>query len=138
MGYYTTYTLEVDCSDVEPIDQTQCRKCQAQTLDGASFCHECGAPTSETATLIIENFRNSNEDAAYALDENGDTADSAKWYDSETDVANFSKKFPTALFTLKGEGEDAGDLWTVYAKKGKSQKCKAIITYPPMDPNKFE
>ena len=54
------------------------------------------------------------------------------------DMARMSNKFPTVLFTLRGEGEKAGDLWIKYYRGGKVQGCKGIITYDDFDPSKLE
>lgn len=39
-------------------------------------------------------------------------------------VTIISKKYPDSLFTLKGEGEDAGDNWTKYYRAGRCQEAK--------------
>lgn len=56
--------------------------------------------------------------------------DSCKWYDHEHDMKALSKEYPDTIFTLVGEGEEAGDLWKKYFKNGKVQVCKAVVTYP--------
>ena len=50
-----------------------------------------------------------------------------KWYEHEDDMKEFSKRFPNVLFTLSGEGEEAGDIWKKYFKNGKVQVSKARI-----------
>lgn len=79
---------------------------------------------------LITQFREENDSAKYALDSQGGTSESCKWYDSDTDLMEFSKKHPAELFELSGEGEESGDLWKLYVKNGKSKKVKAVITYP--------
>lgn len=61
--------------------------------------------------------------------------ESCKWYEWEEEMTEISEKFPRVLFTLTGEGEDAGDLWIAYFRNGESQICQARITYDPMDPD---
>lgn len=39
----------------------------------------------------------------------GDSSDSTKWYDHEKEMIEISKRYPNVLFTLHGEGEEAGD-----------------------------
>lgn len=56
-------------------------------------------------------------------------SDHIKWYDWESDMREYSKHRKNVLFKLTGEGEEAGDLWHAYFKNGKSQICKARITY---------
>ena len=48
-------------------------------------------------------------------------------------MLNLSRQFPGVLFTLRGEGEENGDLWRSYYRDGKMQTCKAIIMYPAFD-----
>jgi len=75
----------------------------------------------------IYDFTDINEDASYAIDENGDTEESCKWYDHADDLKSFSKKYPDTIFKLSGEGEDSGDIWSKYFKNGKVQFEKAKI-----------
>lgn len=62
----------------------------------------------------------------------------AKWYNWSSDIITLSQMYPDYLFILKGEGEENGDKWVNYAKNGKSQFCKAIITFEPFDENKMK
>jgi hypothetical protein len=80
---------------------------------------------------IIADFRESNKDAHTALDVNGNTYNEISWWSSEDDLKIFSKKYPKVLFTLSGNGSDAGgDYWKLYVKNGKSFKAIGEITYP--------
>lgn len=78
---------------------------------------------------ILEDLRDSNEEAAYALEEDGSPSDAVKWYDHRKDLGLFSKKYPNWLFKLEGEGEESGDLWIEYFHDGKMQVAKAQIIY---------
>lgn len=71
----------------------------------------------------------------YALDEG---ADSCKWYEHESDMCELSRRFPDALFELRGEGEESGDIWRKYFKNGRIQRCSAQITFDPFDESKLE
>ncbi len=82
---------------------------------------------------LIREFINENEEAAYAIDGNGCTEESCKWYDHEEDLRKFSKKHPKELFKLSGEGEESGDIWAEYYKDGKMQRCKAKIIISAFD-----
>ena len=60
------------------------------------------------------------------------------WYNWSEDMAKISRNYPNILFTLSGEGEEAGDLWKAYFKDGNVQECKAIITFEPFDESKMK
>jgi hypothetical protein len=80
-----------------------------------------------------------NGEADYALlSANGETNNrDARWYDHEKDMRKFSVHHPDFLFVLSGEGEESGDIWTLYAKAGKVRKEKAVLTVAPYDPDKL-
>jgi len=82
---------------------------------------------------LIQEFREESEGADRAFDENGETEDETKWYDHEKELKEFSKKHPTTLFCLHGDGEETGDSWDLYVKNGKCQRCKGVMEYPPYD-----
>ena len=79
---------------------------------------------------LIAEFVGENEEAAYAIDEDGSVEESCKWYGHEKDMRAFSMKHPEALFRLSGEGEESGDIWAEYYRGGKMQNCKARIVIP--------
>jgi len=89
----------------------------------------------KTGDEIIADFRANNENAEYALNEQGGTNEEAKWYDHEKELKEFSKKYPKVLFTMWGIGEDAGgDHWKHYVKNGKGQLVSGRVVYPPYKP----
>jgi hypothetical protein len=61
-----------------------------------------------------------------------------KWYNHAEDMKKVSALFPDVLFTLEGEGEDAGDLWKEYFLNGKSHRVNVEITYAPFDESKLK
>jgi hypothetical protein len=63
--------------------------------------------------------------------------ESCKWYDYEKDMKAVSKKYPTTIFILEGEGEESGDIWKAYFLDGKMQKCKAKIIFDEFDESKL-
>jgi len=63
--------------------------------------------------------------------------DSIKWYDYQDDMKNISSQFPNVLFTLRGEGEENGDIWVAYFKNGKVQQSKAKITFDEFNESKL-
>ncbi len=88
--------------------------------------------------MIAQLFRVENDDAKYALEEDGGTGEECKWYDADRDLKDFSKKHPNKLFILSGEGEDSGDIWTNYYVNGKVQQTKAVITFDDFNMNKLK
>jgi len=95
--------------------------------------------THDKEMEIIADLRATNEEAEDALTENGQTNEEAKWYDCEKDIKEFSEKYPDALFTMWGEGDDAGgDYWKLYVQNGLSWMAIGEIVYPPFDPEKLK
>ena len=78
---------------------------------------------------IMDDLRNSSEWAAYALQDDGSTNESCKWYEWKEDMTEFSKLYPEALFILRGEGEEIGDIWRAYFKDGKAEKQKVKMVF---------
>jgi hypothetical protein len=78
------------------------------------------------------------DDLFWAIDEDGDTRDEAKWYNHEKDMVRLSLKFPDVVFELRGEGEENDDMWYKYFKNGKMQSCYAKITYDEYDESKLK
>jgi len=105
MGYYTTYSLEIVILGQNEISEED----------------------------IIDQFRKEYESAEYALDDDGSSNESCKWYDSKDDLVNFSKKHSGTLFLLSGTGEESGDLWKLYVRDGKHQFCKARMVFDEFD-----
>lgn len=64
--------------------------------------------------------------------------DSCKWYSWHEHMIEVSKLFPNDLLTISGDGEEQGDQWKAYFKNGKSQVCKAIITFEEFDESKLK
>jgi len=108
MGYYTDYELQV-------VDEN-----------------------NNNVYEPIEVLLELNEDAKYALYNDGETKDRCKWYDAQPDVLEFSKKYPDLLFVLSGSGDENGDLWKYYAKNGKGYYQEAVIMFPEFDVEKMK
>lgn len=107
MGYYTHYELEV---------------------------HEGNLSINE---ILTSDEASGFAGLDYAIDENGETQESVKWYDHEADMHFLSKEFPDIVFKLTGEGEEAGDIWRKYFKNGRMQECRAVITFESYDERKL-
>lgn len=74
----------------------------------------------------------------YALDENLNACDSAKWYNHRDHMKIISEHIRDVVFLLEGEGEENEDIWKEYWLNGKVQFCKAQITFNEYDENKLE
>jgi hypothetical protein len=111
MGYNTAYSLDVQVF-----------------FNGGSQLVD-----SPDLDSIITQLRLTNESADYALNEDGSMRDECKWYEHEKDMRAFSQHHPAVLFTLHGEGERGGDLWTKYFLDGKCQVAEAEIQIAPFD-----
>ena len=59
--------------------------------------------------------------------------DDMSWYEHEKEVAELSADFPALLFYLRGEGEEAGDVWELWARNGKTVKVQAELTFREVD-----
>lgn len=92
---------------------------------------------SERQTEILEEIRDNHDYIADMFDDSGVSFDEYKWYEHETDMIDISKEYPNVVFTLKGEGEESGDVWRKYFKNGKIQRCHAKITFDDYDESKL-
>lgn len=138
MGYYTKYTLEIDDFG-ETVPSCKHNVSTAQ----AKFCAECGKKIEDQnlryyiEDYLKENYNEDNNDGYSIADLLENESQGMKWYDHEKQMREISKKFPTALFTLSGVGEETGDIWNEYYLKGKMQKETAEIVIDPFDKSKL-
>lgn len=115
MGYSTSYTLECEPRLTRKIS---CAHCGTPMEDGES---------SELSEAVLAEALPSYKGDTFA----GVLEEACKWYDHENDMKALSRKYPEVLFTLRGEGEDAGDVWVKYFKGGKMQAEKQPEFVPP-------
>lgn len=112
MGYYTDYLLKTEWMP---------EKVDLQSFDTMIY--------EMLVTALLE-----NKDAVYAFGEKMAYADgegqNTRWYDHEKDFIALSKQFPDVLFTLDGEGEEAGDIWRKFFYRGEMAGGKAQIILP--------
>ena len=94
-------------------------------------------PKRPTTAEIIEALREQCNEAGYAIDSKGQTLDSVKWYEHESDMKAFSLQFPNHIFVLDGIGED-GERMRKYFCNGKMQDAKPIMTYEEFDKDKLK
>lgn len=57
-----------------------------------------------------------------------------KWYEWESDMAEFSKDFPESWFVLYGEGEERDDMWKAMIHNGHVKVSYAHIYYDDYAP----
>ena len=84
-----------------------------------NFSLSVRGPDSRPALAVLRKFRSVCPEAAEALDEDGSPADSAKWYDHEEHLIEFSRKHADCVFFLRGEGEEPGDEWVKRFQNGR-------------------
>jgi len=116
MGYNTHYSLHLDLMIGSK---------KAELLD------------DEPLREVIKKLREENEEARFALAEDGGSEQAAKWYTHADELIPFSEKYPNVLFTLSGEGEENDDIWKKYFLNGKVQVAKAEVRIPDFDPGKL-
>jgi hypothetical protein len=133
MGYTTTYSLS--WQDLKHVGVPQDKSVAAALADLATLPNQDVAKSiAEKAGLKLRTLDEwvaklitEDEDADYALEPDGNTKESCKWYDWQKSLIAFSVATPGVLFTLDGEGEESGDIWKAYALDGKIQIAKAEI-----------
>lgn len=87
---------------------------------------------------IIQEMREYSEEIAYAIESDGSSYHSTKWYDHKEYLEHFSNKYSNTLFILKGYGEERDDIWIEYYYNGKMQYCKAIINFESFNIEKLK
>ena len=135
MGYYTCYNLIVHAPKGNAVNEKaileELKKKNTPERDAELLKLLKDKPV--TSGEIIKELRGLYEDAFYALTETGGSNDLVKWYEHEEHMRVFTKKYPTILFELSGEGEESEDFWKEYYLNGKMQHCEGEITFPPFD-----
>ena len=113
MGYCTHYTLDIDSTDPLRLALIQ----SALMKDGGA-----------TFALMIDGPARQHYPSREA---------DSQWLADAT-MRHLADRFPGVLFTLSGEGEEAGDLWRIYARDGRSYKAPAVVMHPPFDEAKLQ
>lgn len=102
------------------------------------YCTRFELSISNNDASLLAEIIETDDELSSLFDTDGESFDSYKWYSHEEDMVAVSKQYPSLVFTLKGEGEDAGDVWYKYFKNGLIQRCPAKITFDEYDESKLD
>jgi hypothetical protein len=139
MGYYTQYTIDWAVKDEDNLEEVNNALSQIEEMGLSEFVEV--VPKVTSLRDAVEDFMNSEESSPsygqsiYSLCE---YAGEIKWYEHDKEMLAASRKFPSVLFTLSGEGEESGDFWRRYYKNGKCQEARAQIVYAEFDEGKLK
>lgn len=115
MGYYTTYSLEIE--------------------NEYKFESDLELKVFESLARITDLWNEADVEAAaechYPL--NVISYESLKWYNHKQDMIELSKMFPLCRFILEGQGEEPDDMWREYYLNGYCQVAYARIEYDEPD-----
>jgi hypothetical protein len=90
-----------------------------------------------TSDVTIDNIKYKKDpDFCYPIGKELETKYYGKWYESYEEMKILSKAFPDVLFTLKGSGEDDGDLWINEYFCGNVTEHRAVFIIPPRNVDK--
>jgi hypothetical protein len=140
MGYYTNYKLVIDIKEPTrtSLEETLKGYSKEELIDVIINKKEIGPGVLDADALMRRIIEEDESDyLQYALGSDGTGGDRCKWYEHHDQMLAISKKYPDALFTLSGEGEEAGDIWTKYYRAGKSQQAQATIIVDEFDESKL-
>lgn len=115
MGYNTRYELTITGADCGRLSDIHAAMLQMDGPSGAFALEVEDEPSADY----------------------GDVGQPCKWYENEEDMRALSASFPGVLFTLRGKGQEAGDLWVKYFRSGKCQLAPARIEFDPFDEAKL-
>lgn len=122
MGYYTHYELEFEDAHDDEVARAVLGALKKRT--GAYY------------TFDLDDYEDEDDDEVLPL--SYETDERRKWYEFEADMRAVSKEVPGILFTLTGEGEEAGDLWRWYFLDGKVHKGETTLHYEEFDEGRLE
>lgn len=122
MGYYTNFNLEWERTET----WKDVPNCSHSPPSNVKFCSECGVARGVRGLdMIVGDYI--EEELNGVIDRDGRGHSSSKWYDYEDDMKKMSTAIPGVVFHLRGEGEENGDIWDLFALDGKVQKHYAQI-----------
>lgn len=136
MGYYTNYILNIDSSYGRGAREAALEAEKQEVRDSNLPPYS----KAKIISMLEEKYKHEEvgiDEVLSELDEDPFECET-KWYEHEEEMLAVSRKYPSVLFTLQGQGEEADDLWRKYFYDGKVQRTEAVITFPPFDPLKLE
>lgn len=138
MGYYTNYTLEYTLPEKEEDSLVSefIQNCKKANIEIPPQLKITGLPLEHSLIEWLE-LEYSLPDYDGGLIQFLNNSINLKWYDHEKHLLETSKKFPTILFVLTGEGEEPGDVWKKYFLGGKIQRAKGNIVFESFDESKL-
>jgi hypothetical protein len=113
MGYYTKFELTYS----KDLDKPEFKDLNFGELDYEQFSQDF----EEIADYRLKSIE----------------VNDVKWYEHKEHMMSLSKLYSDILFRLEGHGEEPDDKWVMYFLNGKSQTCKAIITFEEYDNSKL-
>lgn len=87
-----------------------------------------GTEDFETIHSTIEQVSDYSFDQ-YPHTKSMSSCDTYKWYSWQDDMKEVSKRFPNSLFIVNGLGEEDGDIWRCYFRRGKMDHINAEIVF---------
>ena len=142
MGYYSTFNVKLPKKMLESGDKVKELRSAIQKLEAVGVAtNELYGQLNKLSTdpypktYEFHSVSSGDPRKLYHCDTAVDyitysTEDSVKWYEFETDMCEFSKKFPTYVIEAARSGEDSGDFKLYRFKNGKCQTVKAEIRFP--------
>lgn len=102
----------------------------------ADYSLSIDCPRAES-DKIIKRLRDNNEEAWFALTEDGRPRECTKWYDNEEIIKGLSEAYPTLLFIFEEENVDEFGHQRKYFMNGKMQKTQAHLRFEEFDEDKL-
>lgn len=129
MAYYTKYSIKI-------IAEKDFPQCEHDFDSKYKCCPQCG---QERQIISGESFLNKKLIEFLKNEKRYDNPFLEKntWYNHIKHLAEFSEKYPDALFILDGNGDDNSDIWKKYFKAGKYRNCSARINFDEFDESKM-
>jgi len=122
MGYDTYYSLEINQATAQQAKQILAYMEKQEEMEYAFNLEDIA---SEISKKLDKVSLVGNKISNYFVG----GSECCPWYENDVDMIELSRKFPSVLFVLHGEGEKHGDLWRTYYRDERLQHAPAKITY---------